>query len=112
MQRILSIAKNGQEVDQFFFNNVIMMYGNTRKCAPIFVGRCDHFLMGGGMVAYDMYGSAKSADRSVCGVLMQPLNEDTPLMTVDGTLHSTPNSFNPKLNRILATERIVKELFP
>ena len=67
---------------------------------------------GGGAVTYDMWGNATDPDLSVEGKLMGPHTEETPHMTSDGTVFGSPNSFNPKLDRIVESEAAVFQSHP
>ena len=62
-------------------------------------------------MSYDVWGISTRKE-SIGGQLLSPLTEATPLMTTDGTLHGTPNSFNPKLNNITLGEQSVFKNHP
>eukprot|EP00947_MAST-08B_sp_MAST-8B-sp1_P003401 g3401.t1 len=106
----------------FFFDHVFVLYGKLRVTAPLFAGagggsdgrrRCGRFYSAGGSVVYDTYGTS-TAPWAVAGNVLgcTALAEDTPLMTTDGTLTGTANSFNPKLNKIIETDKAVFAAHP
>ena len=98
------IAADGES---FFFDHVFVLYGNLRKTNPIFVGHCARFYAATGCMAYDTWGCS-TRNESVGGQMLAPLTEATSLMTTDGTLLTgTPNSFNPKLDKITLGEQSV-----
>ena len=90
----------------FFFDHVFVLYGNLRKTNGLFVGHCGRFYAATGMVAFDTYGNSTRGD-AVAGQMISPCDEDTALMTTNGRRTGTPNSFNPKLNRIMLGEQSV-----
>jgi hypothetical protein len=92
------------------FDHVFVTYGKLRATAPLFVGRCGRFYSAGGMVTHDTWGIADDSDTrtvSVRGQAIPPHTEDTPHMTADGTISGEPQSFNPKLNKIIESEAVV-----
>ena len=102
------IAADGES---FFFDHVFVLYGNLRKTNHIFIGHCGRFYAATGMVGYDTWGTSTRKE-TVAGQMLSPVDESTALMTTDGTLSGTPNSFNPKLNKILLGEQSVFQNHP
>ena len=90
----------------FYYDHVFVLYGNLRKINSLFVNHCQRFYCATGMVVYDTWGNSKSPD-SINGMVLSPVNENTPIMTSDGTNQGTPTSFNPKLNKIIAGQQDV-----
>ena len=89
-----------------------VLYGRLRSTAPLFTGRCGRFYSGGGMVTYDTWGTATDPEFAVKGEWIPPHSEATPQMTDDGTIFGEPNSFNPKLNKIIQSEADVFRAHP
>jgi hypothetical protein len=98
----------------FYYDLVIVAYGKPAHIAEFFTenGRpkFGHWISLHGSLVYDFWGNATK--QAVGGDVVGPIDEDSPLLTDDGTFDGTPYSWNPKLDRMIVTEQQVRRLIP
>lgn len=89
---------------------VCSMYGNLANIAHIFSQDlhfdCKKFISVGGTPLYDSYFNTKTK------ILTHIQDESSPILTTTGDLKGEPNSSNPKLNKMIETEKIVFKCHP
>ena len=100
--------------DDFYYDLVLVSYGKPADIAKYFSEgtrrKFGHWISLHGSVVYDNWGNGVL--NSVDGIQVGPITEESPLLTTDGKFNSKPNSWNPKLDRMILTEQSLREVVP